>query len=122
ISESARIVRDREGRLAYFEGTIEDISGRKQVEAERESARKAAIESAHMKSEFVATVSHEIRTPLNAIVPNTERLLQTHLAPEQRYLVESIDHGAKMLLQIVNDILDLSKIEAGAVTFENIDF
>ncbi len=122
ISESARIVRDREGGVAFFEGSLEDISARKQIEAEREKARQAALESARMKSEFVATVSHEIRTPLNAILPNTERLLETDLEPHQRYLAESIDHGARLLLQIVNDILDLSKIGAGAVRLESIEF
>ncbi|MCC6232367.1 MAG: response regulator, partial [Verrucomicrobiales bacterium] len=122
VSESARVVRDREGRLAYFEGTLEDISVRKQVDAEREKASRAALESARLKSEFVATVSHEIRTPLNAIVPNAERLLESRLDSQQRYLVESIDHGAHMLLQIVNDILDLSRVEAGAVSLECIDF
>jgi PAS domain S-box-containing protein len=122
VSESARIVRDREGRLAYFEGTLEDISGRKRVEAEQEKARQAALESARLKSEFVATVSHEIRTPLNAILPNTERLLETHLTSQQRYLAESVEHGARMLLQIVDDILDFSKIEARAIALEEIDF
>ncbi len=122
VSESARIVRDHEGRLAFFEGSVEDISARKQVEEEQEKARQAALDSARVKSEFVATVSHEIRTPLNAIVPSAERLLETRLTPQQRYLAESIDYGARMLLQIVNDILELSKIEAGAVMLEDIDF
>ncbi|MBX3744407.1 MAG: PAS domain S-box protein [Verrucomicrobiae bacterium] len=122
ISESARLVRDREGRLAFFEGTVEDISVRKQIEAEQEKARQAALESARLKSEFVATVSHEIRTPLNAILPNTDRLLDSGLDRQQLSLVENIRHGAHMLLQIVNDILDRSKLEAGAVTLESIDF
>lgn len=122
VSESARVVRDREGNPLYFEGTLEDISARIQVETEREKARQAALESVRMKSEFVATVSHEIRTPLNAIVPSTEQLLKTRLDRQQRQLVESIDHGAHMLLQIVNDILEVSRIEAGAIALEAIDF
>lgn len=122
LSESARLVRGRTGDVAYFEGSVEDISARKLADRERERAQEAALESARMKSEFVATVSHEIRTPLNAIAPNTELLLETRLDPHQRYLVESIDHGAHMLLQIVNDILDHSRIEAGAVTLEEIEF
>lgn len=122
VSESARVVYDREGRPAYFEGTVEDISARKQIETEREKARQSAIEAVRLKSEFVATVSHEIRTPLNAIVPNAERLLETRLDRQQRYLAEGIDHGARMLLQIVNDILEFSKIEAGAVRLEALEF
>ncbi len=121
VSENARLVHDRDGRPHYFEGSIEDVSARRQVDAERDKARQAALDSAKMKAEFVATVSHEIRTPLNAILPTTELLLQGRMDRQQRYLVENIDHGARMLLQIVNDILDFSKIEAGAVTLECID-
>ncbi len=122
VSESARVVRDREGNPLYFEGTLEDISARKRIEEEQEKARQAALDSVRMKSEFVATVSHEIRTPLNAIVPSSEHLLKTRLDRQQRQFVESIDYGAHMLLQIVNDILEVSRIEAGAITLETIDF
>jgi PAS domain S-box-containing protein len=121
VSESARVVRDRDGRPLYFEGSLEDVSARRQIDEERDKARKAAEESARMKAEFVATVSHEIRTPLNAILPTTELLLQGRMDRQQRYLVENIDHGARMLLQIVNDILDFSKSEAGALDLECID-
>ena len=122
VSESARVVCDREGNPTYYEGTVEEITARKQIEAEREKASRAALESARMKSEFVATVSHEIRTPLNAIIPSTEQLLTTRLDRQQRHLVESVDYGAHMLLQIVNDILEVSRIEAGAIRLESIDF
>lgn len=122
VSESARVVRHTDGSPAYFEGTIEDITPRKQIEAEREKARQAALESARMKSEFVATVSHEIRTPLNAIVPSAEQLQKTRLDRQQRYLVDSIEYGAQMLLQIVSDILEVSRIEADAITLEDLPF
>jgi len=122
VSESARLVRDRDGRTLYFEGSLEDVSARKQVDQERDKARQAALDSARLKAEFLATVSHEIRTPLNAILPTTELLLDGKMGRQQRYLVENIDHGARMLLQIVNDILDFSKMEAGAVSLESLDF
>lgn len=122
VSESARAVRSGDGTTAYFEGTIEEITTRKQVEAEREKARQAALESARMKSEFVATVSHEIRTPLNAIVPSAEQLARTRLDRHQRHLVDSVEHGAQMLLQIVNDILEVSRIDSGTIALEEIPF
>ncbi|MGE3310572.1 MAG: PAS domain S-box protein [Limisphaerales bacterium] len=122
VSESGRVVRDRDGRPQYFEGSLEDVSARKQFDEERDKARQAALDSAKLKAQFVATVSHEIRTPLNAILPTTELLLQGRMDRQQRYLVENIDHGARMLLQVVNDILVFSKIEAGAVELECLEF
>jgi PAS domain S-box-containing protein len=122
VSESARVVRDREGRPLYFEGSLEDVSARKMFDLARDKAKEEAEDSARLKSEFAATVSHEIRTPLNAILPTTELLMQCRMDRQQRYLVESIDYGARMLLQVVNDVLVFSKIDAGAVVMESIDF
>jgi len=122
VSESARLVRDREGRPIYFEGSLEDVSARKQLDLARDKAKQEAEDSARLKSEFAATVSHEIRTPLNAILPTTELLMQCRMDRQQRYLVESIDYGARMLLQVVNDVLVFSKIDAGAVAMESTDF
>jgi PAS domain S-box-containing protein len=122
VSESARVVRDREGRPLYFEGSLEDVSARKMFDLALYKAKEEAEDSARLKSEFAATVSHEIRTPLNAILPTTELLMQCRMDRQQRYLVESIDYGARMLLQVVNDVLVFSKIDAGAVVMESIDF
>jgi signal transduction histidine kinase/ActR/RegA family two-component response regulator len=98
----------------------EEIAERKRTEAELKKTRDKLVETARLaeeanksKSEFLANMSHEIRTPLTGVIGMTEMLLNTRLSPEQQDYVESINVSGETLLAIINDILDISKIEAG---------
>ena len=94
---------------------------RARVERELASARDAALSATRAKSAFLATVSHEIRTPMNGVVGTSSLLLETALQPDQREYAEQIARSADNLLTIINDILDVSKIEAGKLTIEAVD-
>ena len=85
-------------------------------------ARDAAMDASRAKSAFLATMSHEIRTPLNGVIGLAELLGRTELTPYQRRLSDGIDQAGRVLLGLVNDILDLSKIEAGRLELESVDF
>ena len=89
---------------------------------ELEAARDEAFRAAKAKTDFLASMSHEIRTPLNAILGATEILTDTPLNDEQRHYLSLCRHAGESLLSLVNDVLDLSKIEAGHMTLEGVNF
>jgi len=105
-----------------WHGFINDISPLKEMEAELIAARNAADAANQSKSEFLANMSHEIRTPLNGIVGMLQLLHFTPITREQQEYLQAIDISATNLLAIINDILDLSKIEAGKVELEETTF
>jgi PAS domain S-box-containing protein len=99
-----------------------DITEMKQLEFELKGARHKAEESSKAKAMFLANMSHEIRTPLNGIVGMAEQLAQSQLDADQRYFIDIMRSASSTLLSIINDVLDISKIESGKFSIETTPF
>jgi signal transduction histidine kinase len=112
----------REECLKTNEQLQKQIRERRSLEKELRLAKEIAEASTKSKSDFLASMSHEIRTPMNGIIGTASLLKSTRLDDIQRDYMDIIDYSANNLLTIINDILDISKIEAGQITLENIDF
>lgn len=95
---------------------------RKKVEEEMQNARAKAEESDKAKSQFLANMSHEIRTPMNAIIGYVDLMLQDQVSMEHRSYLETLKESGNLLLNLINDILDVSKIEAGQLVVEQAPF
>ncbi len=117
VNENVRCVHDEEDNLLYFEGSMEDITKRKEAEIALRDAKVHSDLSSRAKSEFLANMSHELRTPLNAIIGFSEIIKNEVFGPVGRkeyyeYARDIYDSGKK-LLNVINEILDVSRIEAG---------
>lgn len=116
------IEKDKDGKPLLLIGTHTDISSQKTIEQELIFAKEAAEASTNAKEMFLANMSHEIRTPMNAIVGMANQMSKTNLDSNQQFYLGNIQSAADNLLIVINDILDLSKIEAGKLTLEHIAF
>jgi signal transduction histidine kinase/CheY-like chemotaxis protein len=113
---SVSVIPDSNGQAEFFLAMIEDIAERKQTELKLRASQEAAEAASRAKSEFLATMSHELRTPLNAIMGLSQLLQQEivgSLNEKQKEYISCIYGSGEHLLEMINDILDLSKIEAG---------
>lgn len=122
LSASISLIKDRHSKGTGFRSVIRDVTKEKMYEQELRKALIEADVANQAKSAFLANMSHEIRTPLNAIIGFAELLMDTGIDDSQREYIGLMQKSGNHLLDIINDILDISKIEAGEFTLEEMDF
>jgi len=122
VSYNATTFYDRSCTLKGVFAAARDVTERKRVEAELLLAKAAAESASRTKSDFLASMSHEIRTPMNSIMGIADLLAKTSLSPEQEKYVQIFRRAGDNLLNLINDILDLSKVEASQLELERTSF
>ena len=119
---TSKPIPDGGGGISGWVGTIADVSADAWIEAAMSDARDKANEASRLKSDFLANMSHEIRTPMNGVIGMTDLLLETDLDARQRDYAQTVRNSGEALLTIIDDILDFSKVEAGMLEIEDIEF
>jgi len=122
VSYNATTFHDQHGKLQGVFAAVRSITERKQYEGSLREATRKAEQANSAKSEFLANMSHEIRTPLNAVIGLGYLLEHTTLSDNQRQLLNKIQFGGRALLGVINNVLDLSKIEAGEMSLDEEPF
>ncbi len=122
VHEEGSVTFDKSGAAVRMIGTVQDITEQRQAQDELIKARNEADQANIAKSEFLAGMSHEIRTPMNAIIGMSELLSETSLNEEQREYVRTFQRAASSLLSLIDNILDVSKIEAGELELDHAPF
>jgi two-component system sensor histidine kinase/response regulator len=110
------------GAVSGISISSHDITEQRRAAEVLEQAREEALQSARVKSEFLATMSHEIRTPMNGVIGLVSLLADTELDAQQREYAEGVQHAGQALIDVINDILDFSKLEAGKLVLDAADF
>lgn len=122
VSLNATAIYDLKGEYVSSRSTVFDITNQLKNEMELKEAKSAADKSARIKEQFLANMSHEIRTPVNSVIGFTNLLQKTKLTDDQQQFVKLIQSASENLLAIINEILDISKIEAGMLRIEPYPF